>query len=1142
MNFKSGLLAIGLSVSLLTAQVPTIQAEAGAPTSEAWLSFAGQGDLEARLIARYSSGAAFEEGGTEIVAYDSLHQQMYSVNGAEKALDIISISSLSSAKSKSNAIHEIKLTKRISLEQLSKQSLSLSDITSVAIHPSNEYVAIAAPADPVTDAGYIIFIRHDGTYLNHVQVGVLPDMVTFTPDGKHVLAANEGQPNDDYTIDPVGSVSIINVEQGVQSISASAVTTAGFDKVEADGIRIVKPGASFSEDAEPEYIVVADDSSKAYVALQESNAIAVLDLKTKQITDVHDLGVIDHSLPGYALDASDKDGVASLKNWPVLGMFMPDGMSMYTVDGKSYILTANEGDAKDYDGFSEEARVKDLADRIALDASYYKGFTQEQLDAMAETMFADEQLGRLKTTTSVALNKDGKQEAIYSYGTRSFSIWDADTMELVFDSGDQFERITKLANPAGFNTDNAENSVDSRSDDKGVEPEAVTVGKVGDTSYAFVGLERAGGIMAYDLSNPAAPVFDLYFSSRSYDADEEIPSGDVAPEGLTFIEASNSPTGEALLLVANELSGTIAIYELTESDQIRLQIVATNDIHSRVYEDGGMGYAKIATIVEQARAINPNTIVLDAGDTLHGQTFSTLVEGSSIIELMNEIGYAAMTTGNHDYNYGSDRLHELGEQAAFPILAANVKKTDGSYAYEPYVVKEMDGIKLGIFGIATPETVYKTHPNNVAGITFTDPATAAQEMVNTLKDKADVIINLAHLGTDGSTIAANRSDAVAEKVDGIDVVIDGHSHELINRTVNDALLVQFGEYGEQVGIITLVLEDGKLVDKQSHYITADDASTLPAHPEVAALVKKTTEAQQVILDQVIGKTDVKLIGEREVVRTGESNLGNLITDAMVASTGADAAITNGGGIRASIEAGEITKGDVITVLPFGNFIVTIEVTGQELKDALEVGAGGYPAAKGAFTHVSGITYKIDPEAEAGDRVHSVTVNGKALELNRTYTLATNDFLAAGGDEYTMLADNTIINNAGTLDEELIRFIQKQDTISPQVEQRIVVEAKQKDSSKPAAGGNGNVTNETVAEKPAKPSNNANNSSSSNNTGSNNTQGKPAAQVNKYIVKKGDTLSKIARQHKTTWQRLQQVNKLKNPHLIYPGQQLIILSP
>jgi len=1132
MNFKSGLLAIGLSITLLTAQVPSIQAET-VHSSEAWLSFAGQGSLEANLIARYSSGAAFEEGGTEIVAYDSAHQQVYSVNGAEKALDIISLTALASGKK--DSVQNIKLSKRISLEQLSNQSLSLSDITSVAIHPTNEYVAIAAPANPVTDAGYVIFIRHDGTYLNHVQVGALPDMVTFTPDGKYVLVANEGEPSNDYTINPVGSVSIIDVEQGLPSITESSVTTAGFDNVNAEGIRIVKPGASFSEDAEPEYIVVSDDSSKAYVALQENNAIAVLDLKTKQFTSVHDLGVIDHSLPGYALDASDKDGVASLKNWPVLGLFMPDGMSMYSANGKNYILTANEGDAKDLDGFSEEARVADLADRIALKASYYKGFTQEQLDAMSESLFADDQLGRLKTTTSVALNKDGKQEAIYSYGTRSFSVWDADKMELVFDSGDQFERITKLANPSGFNTDNAENKFDSRSDDKGVEPESVTVGQVGATSYAFVGLERAGGIMAYDLTDPAAPVFDLYFSSRSYNTAEEIPSGDVAPEGITFVDANNSPTGEALLLVANELSGTIAVYELTGSNQTRVQIIATNDIHSRVYEGGGMGYAKIATIVEHYRDMNPNTIVLDAGDTIHGQTYATLVEGTSIIELMNEIGYEAMTTGNHDYNYGYERLLELGKQASFPILAANVKKNDGSYVFEPYVIKEMDGVKLGIFGLATPETVYKTHPNNVAGVTFTDPAAAAQDMVNALKDKVDVVINLAHLGTDGSTLDANRSDKVAEKVDGIDLIIDGHSHELINRTVNDALLVQFGEYGEQVGIITLVLEDGELVSKQSHYITADDASTLPAHPKVEALVEKTTKAQQVILDEVIGHTAVKLIGEREVVRTGESNLGNLIADAMIAATGADIAMTNGGGIRASIDEGEITKGDVITVLPFGNFIVTIEVTGQELKDALEVGAAGYPAAHGAFTHVSGITYKIDAEAEAGNRVHSVVVNGKSLDINQKYTLATNDFLAAGGDQYTMLADNTIINNAGTLDEELIKFIQQQGTISPKVEQRIQVQPKAVNGSSSTPSKNENSQSSTNAQS-TKPSNNSNNAG--------NEQSKPADKsvATTYTVKKGDTLWSIAKNYGTTWQKLQQANKLNNANLIYPGQKLVIPSP
>lgn len=1123
MNLKKGLIAIGVSLALLTGQASIAPIQA-ADTSAPWLAFAGQGSLEAKLIARYTSGAPFEAGGTEIIAYDPLHKQIYSVNGAEKALDIVSMELLSSD---SKSLKNLSLTKRISLEQLSNNQLALSDITSVAIHPSNQYVAVAAPADPVTDAGYVVFISHDGTYLNHVQVGSLPDMVTFTPNGKLALVANEGEPNAEYTVDPVGSVSMIDVSNGVQALTDNHITTAGLDKLDAAGIRIVKPGASFSEDAEPEYIVVTDDSSKAYVALQENNAIAVLDLNTKQFTNVYDLGVIDHSIPGFALDASDKDGVASLKNWPVLGMFMPDGMSAYTANGKTYILTANEGDAKDYDGFSEEARVADIANRLSLNADNYKGFTQAQLDAMTESFSAPDQLGRLKTTTSVQLNREGKQEAIYSYGTRSFSIWDADTMELVYDSGDQFERITKLANPAAFNTDNSENSFDTRSDDKGVEPESVVVGQVGSKNYAFIGLERAGGIMTYDLSNPAAPIFDIYFSSRSYDLNEEVPSGDVGPEGLTFVAANDSPTDNALLLVANELSGTISVYELTESNKTRVQIIATNDIHSRVYEDGGMGYAKIAAIVEQYRGMNPNTIVLDAGDTLHGQTYATLVEGSSIVEIMNEIGYDALTTGNHDFNYGYKHLLELGKQAEFSILASNVKyAADGSLVFDSYITKELAGIKLGIFGTATPETVYKTHPANVEGILFTDPAQAAQSMVDELKDEVDVIINLAHLGTDGSSLEANRSDILAHEVNGIDVLIDGHSHELINRTINNTLLVQYGEYGEQVGIITLVFEDGKLISKESHYITADDAATIPAEPKVQALIENTTKAQQTILDQVIGKTSVKLDGEREVVRTGESNLGNLITDAMIAATGADVALTNGGGIRASINEGDITKGDVITVLPFGNFIVTIEVTGQELKDALEVGAAGYPSAHGAFSHVSGITYKIDPEAAAGQRVHSVQVNGKALDPKKSYTLATNDFLAAGGDQYAMLADNIIINNAGTLDEELIKFIQAQGTVSPKVEQRIVVEAK-------SASGNQSApsSNQNSATKPAQ------------NTGSSNTTGsKPSEQVVKsttYTVKKGDTLTKIARQYKTTWQKLQQANNLKNPHLIFPGQKLII---
>lgn len=1102
MTFRSRITALATACLLFLTTLFYIQIpHAAASEKNALLTFKGKGSLEASLIARYNSGATFAEGGTEIVVYNEKYNQLYSVNGAEKALDIVSLLPLNNKSS----FQDLSLTKRISLQQLNNQTsqlnLKLDDITSVAVHPSFEFVAVAAPASPVTDAGYIIFLGHDGTYLSHVQVGVLPDMVTFTPDGKYALAANEGQPNDDYSIDPEGSVSIIDVTGDIAFLSANHVTTAQFDKLDTSHIRKVKPEATFAQDAEPEYIVVSEDSKKAFVVLQENNAIATLNLQTKQFESIHSLGTIDHSLPGFALDASDKDGVASLKNWPTLGLFMPDGMSLYTANGKTYILTANEGDAKDYDGFSEEARVVDIADRIALDAKYYKGYTQEQLNALQAALTDEKQLGRLKTTTSVELNADGKQPFIHSYGTRSFSIWDADTMKLVFDSGDQFERITNLANPHAFNTNNEANEFDTRSDDKGVEPEAVVVGQVGNKPYAFIGLERAGGIMAYDITNPANPAFDIYFSSRSYDLNEEQPSGDVAPEGLTFIDEKSSPTGRALLVVANELSGTIAVYELTPSTKKMIQIIATNDIHSRVVEGDGMGYAKIAAIVEQYKKQNPNTIVLDAGDTLHGQTYSTLVNGESIIELMNEIGYDAMTTGNHDYNYGYKHLKALSADASFPILAANVVDAAGQYVYEPYVIKEVAGIKLGIFGIATPETIYKTHPKNVEGISFTDPEAAIKEMVDTLKPQADVIINLAHLGTDGSTIDANRTDYVTSKIDGVDLVIDGHSHEVVNKMINDTLLVQFGEYGKQVGVITLVFENDKLIDKTVHSISVDDAKTLKADASIEAIIKQTSASQDVILNEVIANTDVKLEGERAVVRTSESNLGNLITNAMLEASGANIALTNGGGIRASIDKGNITIGDVITVLPFGNIIVTIEVTGQELKDALEVGAAGYPAAHGAFAHVAGISYTINASNEAGNRIENIKVNGLALNLNKTYTLATNDFLAAGGDGYTMFADNTIINHASSLDEALIAYIKKNGTSNVVVGERIAVT-----KGKPTAA----LPNDSHIEAPS-----------------------PAEGY--YIVKKGDTLYGIAKKHNTSWRELQKINNIRFAHLIYPGQ-------
>ncbi|WP_338785853.1 choice-of-anchor I family protein [Metabacillus sp. FJAT-53654] len=514
--------------------------------------------LHVELLGRYTSGAEIGEGGTEIVAYDSVTHRAFSVNGAAKALDIIDLSVLKIGE------QELPRIKQITLADL---GVSASDVTSVAIHPDGEYIAVAAPAENKVDVGHVVFMTTDGDYLSHVSVGSLPDMLTFTSDGTKVLVANEGEPNGDYSVNPEGTVSIIDVSAGAASINDQAVSQVPFtDEIIEAGVRKVHPDSTYSQDLEPEYIVVDEQNQYAYVALQENNAIAKLDLENKKFVTVKSLGYKDFSVGKNKLDASNDDDEINITNWPVLSMYQPDGMASYTVNGQSYILSANEGDAQDYDGFSEEARVADLVDSYDLNADLFDGYSQEELDQLiAEGLFNDENLGRLNSTTSAPMNQEGNYEAIYGFGARSFSIWNANTLELAYDSGADFEEITKeVYKEEYFNTNNDENGFDSRSDDKGPEPETVTVGQVQGGAYAFIGLERTGGIMIYNISNPNSPTFNHYFSSRVFNEDEAViaASGDVAPEGLTFIPADKSPTGQNILLAAHEISGTIAAYQI----------------------------------------------------------------------------------------------------------------------------------------------------------------------------------------------------------------------------------------------------------------------------------------------------------------------------------------------------------------------------------------------------------------------------------------------------------------------------------------------------------------------------------------------------------------------------------------------------
>ncbi|CBH20411.1 5'-Nucleotidase domain protein precursor [Acetoanaerobium sticklandii] len=479
-------------------------------------------------------------------------------------------------------------------------------------------------------------------------------------------------------------------------------------------------------------------------------------------------------------------------------------------------------------------------------------------------------------------------------------------------------------------------------------------------------------------------------------------------------------------------------------DAKELVILHFNDTHARVKsveKDGvvtGVGFDRIAQYKQDLLKENPNVLMLDAGDTLHGQPIATLSQGESIVKILNLMGIDAFTPGNHDFNYGFARLQELEKMMNFPIVSANVMDKSGKEVFKPYVIKEMDGFKVGIFGLSTPETSYKTNPKNVETIDFTDTIAAAKKSVEALeKENVDVIIALTHLGLDQGD---DTSDKVAEAVDGIDLVIDGHSHTTLEegRMVKNTLIASTGEYDKAFGIVTLKIANGEVTEKSAKLMAAADTKDIVPHPDVVALLADIDKGLNEILSEKIGTSTVMLDGARENVRTKETNFGQLVADAMLDATGAEVALTNGGGIRASIEAGDITKNHIVTSFPFGNYLVTKEVKGKDIKAALEHGLSKYPEQNGGFPHVAGITFTFNTANPAGSRVSDLMIGGSPVDMEKAYLFVTNDFMAAGGDDYTMLKPYATVNEYAAFDEILVNYIKKMGTISTTLVPRMTV--------------------------------------------------------------------------------------------------------
>ncbi|MFN4254574.1 MAG: choice-of-anchor I family protein [Saprospiraceae bacterium] len=488
-------------------------------------------ELALNLLGNYSNGTAGTNA-AEVVEYDPATKYLYIANSIGKKIDIYDLKNPAAAV----------LLANVSIA-------SYGNINSVAA--KNGIVAAAIENSDPQMPGKVVFFDSIGNFLKEVPAGAMPDMITFNNAGTKVYTANEGEPNAAYTSDPEGSVTCVDISNGVASATSVNIGFGQFVGQEAAlraaGVRIYGLNANAAQDFEPEYIAISSDDQTAYVTLQENNAIAVVDLTQDSVIEIRPLGYKDHSLAANALDASNVTSAVNIAAWPVKGMYLPDEMGLFTVAGQDYLVTANEGDARAYTAFNEEARVSALnLDPTAFpNGSFYKN---------------NNALGRLLATNKTGdTDGDGDIDEIHVFGGRSFSIINASTGALVYESGDDFEQIT--ANDPTFSAMfNASNGgsivVKDRSDDKGPEPEGVAVGTIGSNQYAFVGLERIGGVMAFNVTDPAAPTFVTYVNNRNLATN----GPDRGAEGLVFINAGDAPLGQEILVVANEVSSTFSIY------------------------------------------------------------------------------------------------------------------------------------------------------------------------------------------------------------------------------------------------------------------------------------------------------------------------------------------------------------------------------------------------------------------------------------------------------------------------------------------------------------------------------------------------------------------------------------------------------
>lgn len=1062
--------AVALTLGLGSALLPALSAPAVAAVVPEPVSLSADGaPFRLAPVGSYETGV-FDASAAEIVAFHAGTDRLFVVNAADARVEVL------------DAADPAAPTRLFDLETVGLSAADGSTIPAGAVANSvavraDGLVVVAVESDPKTDAGWLVLFDAAGTgdALGAVRVGALPDMVAISADGRSAVVANEGEPSEDYTVDPEGSVSVVSLPVALAAPAQSAVRTATFHDYEAggprtlpDGVRVFAglptPGPNpVSENLEPEYVTI--DGTTAYVTLQEANATAVVDLPSATVTDVWSFGAKDHGLEANALDPSDRDGGFELRTVPGLqGLYMPDGIASYSAGGETYLVTANEGDAREWGDYAEPARVKDLGK---------KGLAPVCADSPLAALTGDTDLGRLNVTTADGLSADGScYDELYAFGGRSFSIWSTDG-EQVFDSGSSLEAVTAEAAPEYANSNHSESNLEGRSDDKGPEPENVTLGEVDGRMYAFVGLERVGGIAVYDITDPATSEFVTYVNNRDFsvsveDADDEAAAvaaaGDLGPEGLTFISADSSPTGEPLVAVGNEVSGTTTLFalEALASDEVELQILGINDFHGRLEANARnreAGAAVLAGAVAELRGENPNTVFVSAGDNIGASTFTSFSQQDNpTLDALALAGLEVSAVGNHEFDRGfADLTDRVIPRGGFPQLGANVYlRGTQTPALEESWVTELDGVRVGFVGVVTETTASIVSPDGIADIEFGDALEAANRVADDLQDgdesngEADVVVLLAHEGAGSEDCAAIVAEdgPFGELVRGasprIDAILTGHTHQLYSCSTPvegwaeglERPVVQADQYGTHLAQLQLT------VDRETLAVTSITAGTLPLHdgtaalypadPDVAALVADAVADAEEVGNVVVGQITADITRARTAEgaedRGAESSLGNLVADMQLWATSnesfggepAQIAFMNSGGLRADLlfeGDGSVTYQDVASVQPFANTLMTMDLTGAQIQAVLEEQWGVEGSGRGKL-HLGvseGFAYTYDPDAPHGERITSMTLDGVAIDAAGTYRVVANSFLAAGGDSFTTLAAGTNRADTGQVD-------------------------------------------------------------------------------------------------------------------------------